>query len=204
MRALSASGVSRPFDVERDGFCVGEGAAVLVLEEAGHAAARGAHAYVELAGAGSTADAYHLTAPEPSARGALACMRAALHDARVSAADVTHINAHGTSTPLNDAAETRALRTVFGAHANRLRVSSSKSMIGHLLGGSGGVECVLSALMIHEGVVNPTINYETPDPECDLDYVPNTSREMRHDHVVSNSLGFGGHNVSLLLSRFEG
>jgi 3-oxoacyl-[acyl-carrier-protein] synthase II len=195
---------SRPFDLDRDGFVMGEGAGMLVFEELEHARARGARIYAEMKGFGMSADAHHITAPTPDGEGPIRAMRLALQDGGVDPERVLYVNAHGTSTPLNDAAETRALRTVFGAHANRLRVSSSKSMIGHLLGGSGGVECVLSALMIHEGVVNPTINYETPDPECDLDYVPNTSREMRHDHVVSNSLGFGGHNVSLLLSRFEG
>jgi 3-oxoacyl-[acyl-carrier-protein] synthase II len=195
---------SRPFDQERDGFVMGDGAGMLVFEELEHAKARGAEILAEVKGFGMTADAFHITAPTPEGEGPAEAMRLALQDGQVDRERINYINAHGTSTPLNDAAETRAIRTVFGEHADRLCVSSSKSMVGHLLGGSGGLENVLTALMIHEGVINPTINYETPDPECDLDYVPNESRETRIDHALSNSLGFGGHNVSLLFARLDG
>jgi 3-oxoacyl-[acyl-carrier-protein] synthase II len=195
---------SRPFDRDRDGFVMGEGAGMLVLEELEHARRRGARIYCEVKGFGMTADAHHITAPTPEGKGPADAMRLALRDGGVDPERVNYINAHGTSTPLNDAAETRAIRTVFGKHADRLCVSSTKSMAGHLLGGSGGVEAALTARMIREGVVHPTINYETPDPECDLDYVPNEARALRLDHALSNSLGFGGHNVSLLVARFDG
>jgi 3-oxoacyl-[acyl-carrier-protein] synthase II len=195
---------SRPFDRDRDGFVMGEGAGMLVFEELERAKKRHARIYAEVTGFGMTADAHHITAPTPEGKGPADAMRLALRDGGVDAERVNYINAHGTSTPLNDAAETRAIRTVFGAHANHLCVSSTKSMAGHLLGGSGGLELVLCALMAKEGVVHPTINYENRDPECDLDYVPNEARPMRIDHALSNSLGFGGHNVSILLSRFGG
>jgi 3-oxoacyl-[acyl-carrier-protein] synthase II len=195
---------SRPFDRDRDGFVMGEGAGMLVFEELQHAKARGAKIYAEVKGFGMTADAHHITAPTPGGEGPANAMRLALRDGNVDPERVNYINAHGTSTPLNDAAETRAIRTVFGAHADRLCVSSTKSMAGHLLGASGGLEAVLCALMAHESVVHPTINYENRDPECDLDYVPNEARSLKVDHVLSNSLGFGGHNVSVLLARFDG
>jgi len=195
---------SRPFDRDRDGFVMGEGAGMLVLEDLEHAKARGARIYAEIKGLGMTADAHHITAPTPEGDGPAKAMLGALRDGRVDPERINYINAHGTSTPLNDAAETRAIRTVFREHADRLAVSSSKSMVGHLLGASGGIELVLSSLMAHEGVLHPTINYETPDPECDLDYVPNEARPFKMDHALSNSLGFGGHNVSLLLARFDG
>ncbi|MHC4135025.1 MAG: beta-ketoacyl-ACP synthase II [Planctomycetota bacterium] len=195
---------SRPFDRGRDGFVMGDGAGMLVFEELERAEARGAEILAEVKGFGMTADAHHITAPTPEGEGPAEAMRLALEDGQVDRERVNYINAHGTSTPLNDAAESRAIRTIFGEHADRLCVSSSKSMVGHLLGGSGGLETVLTALMIHEGVINPTINYETPDPECDLDYVPNESREAPIDHALSNSLGFGGHNVTLLFARLDG
>ncbi|MHC4225090.1 MAG: beta-ketoacyl-ACP synthase II [Planctomycetota bacterium] len=195
---------SRPFDMDRDGFVMGEGGGILVFEALEHAKARGARIYAEVKGFGMSADAHHITAPTPEGDGPAKAMQLALNDGRVDPERINYINAHGTSTPLNDAAETHAIRTVFGAHADKLAVSSSKSMIGHLLGGSGAVETVLCAYMALENVLHPTINYETPDPKCDLDYVPNEARAMKIDHVLSNSLGFGGHNVAILLARFEG
>ncbi|MHC4953926.1 MAG: beta-ketoacyl-ACP synthase II [Planctomycetota bacterium] len=195
---------SRPFDKDRDGFVMGEGAGMLIFEELEHAKARGAHIYAEMKGFGMTSDAYHITAPTPEGTGPADAMRIALRDGQVDAERVNYINAHGTSTPLNDAAESRAIRTVFGDHADRIAVSSSKSMVGHILGGSGAVELVLCAKSVDDGIVHPTINYETPDPECDLDYVPNEARELAVDNVLSNSLGFGGHNVSLCIGRYEG
>jgi len=209
MRAMSTRNddpahASRPFDRDRDGFVMGEGAGMLVLEEAEHAKARGAEIYGEIKGFGMTADAHHITAPTPEGAGPAKAMALALKDGNADLERVNYINAHGTSTPLNDAAETRAIKTVFGAHARSMLVSSSKSMVGHVLGGSGGLELVLSVAGTKEGVVHPTINYETPDPECDLDYVPNEARDFQVDHALSNSLGFGGHNVSILFSRFDG
>jgi len=203
MRALSTRNdqpekASRPFDRERDGFVIGEGAAVLVLEEMEHARRRGARIYAELAGYGMSADAYHLTAPAPGGKGAVASMRMALKDARLNPGEVDYINAHGTSTPLNDKIETAAIKTVFGDYARRLPVSSTKSMHGHLLGAAGGLEAVISVLAIKNGLIPPTINYEFPDPECDLDYVPNQARPAKLKSVLSNSFGFGGHNASLV------
>jgi len=195
---------SRPFDKDRDGFVMGEGAGMLVFEELEHAKARGARIYAEVKGFGMSSDAYHITAPSPDGYGPSHGMSLALADGEVEPERVNYINAHGTSTSLNDAAETRAIREVFGDHADKLAVSSSKSMVGHLLGSSGAVELVLCAKSIETGVVHPTINYETPDPDCDLDYVPNEARELAVDHVLSNSLGFGGHNVTLCLGRFDG
>jgi 3-oxoacyl-[acyl-carrier-protein] synthase II len=195
MRALSASGISRPFDVDRDGFCVGEGAAVLVLEEAAHAAARGVRAYAELAGVGSTADAHHLTAPEPSARGALACMRAALHDAGVSAADVTHVNAHGTSTPLNDATEALAIRELFRAPGPA--VSAVKGVTGHAQGAAGAIEAVSLVLAYAHRTLPPTMGTTKIDPEFKLDVVLEP-RPWEPAASISNSFGFGGHNGSLV------
>ncbi|MFQ5843700.1 MAG: beta-ketoacyl-ACP synthase II [Planctomycetota bacterium] len=209
MKAMSTrnddpEGASRPFDRDRDGFVMGEGGGMVILEELEHARARDASIYAEIKGFGMTADAHHITAPTPGGEGPAQAMQEALRDGQADLERVNYINAHGTSTPLNDAAETRAIRTVFGDHADRLCVSSTKSMVGHLLGGSGGVEVVLNALMIRDGSIHPTINYETPDPECDLDYVPNEARKLRVDPSLNHSLGFGGHNVSLLLARVDG
>lgn len=192
---------SRPFDRDRDGFVMGEGAAAIVLEEYEHARRRGAPILCELSGYGSTDDAFHITAPNEDGAGPARAMQQALRDAGVAPDQVQYINAHGTSTLLNDKIETAAIKRVFGDHSRRLCVSSTKSMVGHLLGASGAIELAAAAMSIHTGYVHPTINYETPDPDCDLDYVPNTARELRVDHALSNSLGFGGHNTSLLLSR---
>jgi 3-oxoacyl-[acyl-carrier-protein] synthase II len=190
---------SRPWDRDRDGFVLSEGAGLLVLEEYEHARARGAKVYCELLGVGNTADAYHITAPHEDGIGAAEAMRQAVRDAGWNADEVQYINAHGTSTGLGDVAETKAVKMVFGDHAKRLMISSTKSMVGHLLGASGGVEAIACAMSIRHGVVHPTINLDTPDPECDLDYVPNRPREVRVRRVLSNSFGFGGHNCSLAL-----
>jgi 3-oxoacyl-[acyl-carrier-protein] synthase II len=195
---------SRPFDLRRDGFVLGEGAGMLVLEEYEHARRRGAMIYAELTGYGSTADAFRVTDCHPEGRGATACMSAALADAGLAAEQVGYINAHGTSTQNNDRVETLAIKQVFGEAAYRVPISSSKSMIGHLIGAAGAVEMVISVMALREGVLPPTINYETPDPACDLDYIPNTAREKRIQHVLSNSFGFGGQNCSLVVSRFQG
>jgi 3-oxoacyl-[acyl-carrier-protein] synthase II len=192
---------SRPFDKDRDGFVMGEGAGVLVLEELEHARARGAEILAELCGYGSTDDAYHITAPQDDADGASRAIALALRDANLRPEQIGYVNAHGTSTPLNDRIETLALKKVLGEHAYRTMISSTKSMIGHLLGASGAVELVFSVLTVHRGQVPPTINYETPDPDCDLDYVPNEARERRVDAAISNSLGFGGHNTCLAVRR---
>jgi 3-oxoacyl-[acyl-carrier-protein] synthase II len=209
MRALSTnnddpSGASRPFDKERDGFVIAEGAGVLILEELDHARKRGARIYAEVAGYGANSDAFHITQPAPEGRGAQKCMRRALDDAKLAPESVGYINAHGTSTPFNDRNETKAIKAVFGDHASRLAVSSTKSMTGHTLGAAGGIEAAISALAIHRGVVPPTINYRTPDPDCDLDYVPNQAREARVDAALSNSFGFGGTNAALVLRRLQG
>lgn len=190
---------SRPFDAQRDGFVIGEGGGILVLEEFEHARARGAKIYGELAGYGASADAYHLTAPAPDGNGARRAMLQALSRARMNASDVQYVNAHGTSTELGDAAETGAIKEVFGADAPP--VSSTKSMTGHLLGGAGALEAVICLRAMQEGVLPPTINYETPDPACDLDYVPNVAREAEIGAAMSNSFGFGGHNASLLFAK---
>ena len=195
---------SRPFDRDRDGFVMGEGAGILILEELEHAKARGARIYAEVLGFAATCDAYHITAPEPRGIGAALSMTRALRDAAIDPTDVTYINAHGTSTPLNDAMETRAIKTTFGDHARSLAISSTKSMIGHLLGASGGAELIVTVLTIGRGVITPTINYETPDPECDLDYVPNTAREADVRVAMCNSFGFGGHNASIIVAKFTG
>ena len=209
MRAMSTRNddpkrASRPFDKDRDGFVMGEGAGILVLEELEHALKRGAQIYCEIAGYGNTADAHHLTAPSPDGEGAARCMKMALRSAGLNPADVSYINAHGTSTPQGDVCETLAIKTVFGEHAKKVAVSSTKGATGHMLGAAGAVEMAACALAIKHGVVPPTINYTTPDPECDLDYVPNTAREMAVNAIVNNSFGFGGHNSSIAAKRFIG
>ena len=203
MRALSTRNdeptrASRPFDRDRDGFVIGEGAGMLVLEPRDAALARGARVYAELIGYGANSDAYHITSPAPEGEGAARCMRLALAEAGIAPQAIDYINAHGTSTPYNDVNETHAIKTVFGEHAARLAVSSTKSMTGHLLGAAGAVEAVYTVLTVARGIIPPTINYEHPDPECDLDYVPNAARACRVDTALSNSFGFGGANVSLL------
>jgi 3-oxoacyl-[acyl-carrier-protein] synthase II len=208
MKALSTRNdepekASRPFDRDRDGFVMGEGAAVLVLEEYEHAMRRGAKIYAELVGYGATADAYHITAPCVDGEGAVKCMLRALEDAKLSPDEVDYINAHGTSTKLNDAVETLAIKKVFGERAYKIPVSSTKSMIGHLLGAAGAIEAVATIMTIHTGIIHPTINYENPDPECDLDYVPNEARKKEVNVAISNSFGFGGHNVCLVFKKFE-
>ena len=195
---------SRPFDARRDGFVMGEGGGILVLERLDSALARGVPILGEVTGFGMTADAYHMTAPAPEGEGAARAMQAALDMAGVAPEVVDYINAHGTSTPYNDKNETQAIKTVFGAHAYELKVGSTKSMLGHLLGASGGVESVISVLVLGSGKVPPTINQETPDPECDLDCIPNTAQPLDVRYALSNSFGFGGHNVSILFKRFEG
>ena len=194
---------SRPFDAGRDGFVMGEGAGVLILESLEHARRRGARIYGELVGYGATADAWHITAPEEMGQGAVSAMERALRDAGLSPEEVDYINAHGTSTPLNDRTETRAIRAVFGPHADRLAVSSTKSMLGHLMGAAGAVEAIACIKSLETGWVHPTLNYETPDPECDLDYVPNQARKLEPGVVLSNSFGFGGHNGCLVFRRWE-
>ncbi len=192
----------RPFDKRRSGFVMGEGAGVLVLESLEHAEARGAHIYAELAGYGSTSDAYHITTPVPGGAGAARAMRLALKDAGVSVEDVDYINAHGTSTGPNDSTETAAIKTVFGSYASKLALSSTKSMTGHLMGAAGAIEAIICALSIERGAIPPTTNYGEPDPECDLDYVPNIARKQEVNVAMSNSLGFGGHNATIVLKKF--
>ena len=204
MRALSTrnddpAGASRPFDKGRDGFVIGEGAGILVLEQWDQAVARGARIHAEVIGYGTNSDAFHMTQPAPS--GALRCMALCLEDAGIERGDVGYINAHGTSTPVNDANETAAIRELFGDVASRLAVSSTKSMTGHLLGAAGGVEAVLTSLAIRDGILPPTINQETPDPDCDLDYVPNAARAVDCEIALSNSFGFGGTNATLAFRR---
>ncbi len=195
---------SRPFDGQRDGFIMGEGSGIVVLEDWEHARRRGARIYGELAGYGLTGDAYHVTAPDPEGGGAVRCMRMALQDGGVKPEEVGYINAHGTSTQYNDKIETAAIKEVFGRHAYKVPISSTKSMTGHLLGAAGGVELVAALLCMKEGMVHPTINYENPDPECDLDYVPNRPRPHAFNYALSNSFGFGGTNACLLVKRAEG
>ena len=209
MKALSTRNdapkkASRPFDAGRDGFVMGEGAGVVVLEEAAHAKARGARIYCELVGYGNTSDAHHMTAPGPEGEGAVRCMQMALRSAQLRPEDVSYINAHGTSTPQGDTCESQAIKAVFGDHARRLAVSSTKGATGHMLGAAGAVEMAVCCKAIETNRVPPTINYEMPDPLCDLDYVPNVAREMPVEAVVNNSFGFGGHNASLIAKRFDG
>ena len=209
MRAMSTRNAeprraSRPFDVGRDGFVMGEGAGIVVLEELEHARARGARIYCELLGYGNTADANHMTAPAPFGEGAARCMKMALRNAGLNPTDISYINAHGTSTPQGDVAETQAIKTVFGDHARKLAVSSTKGATGHMLGAAGAVELAVCVKAIQKNIVPPTINLDQPDPECDLDYVPNTAREMQVDAIVNNSFGFGGHNASVIARKFVG
>ncbi|AAU22784.1 beta-ketoacyl-ACP synthase II [Bacillus sp. FSL W8-0445] len=194
---------SRPFDKNRDGFVMGEGAGIVVLEELEHALNRGATIYAEVVGYGSTGDAYHITAPAPNGEGGVRAMKEAIKDAGLSPVDIDYINAHGTSTPYNDKFETIAIKEVFGEHAYKLAVSSTKSMTGHLLGAAGGIEAIFSVLAIKEGIIPPTINIETPDEDCDLDYVPDQARRQDVNVVLSNSLGFGGHNATLIFKKYE-
>lgn len=208
MRAMSTRNnepqrASRPFDAERDGFVMGEGAGVCILESLERAKRRGARIYCEIVGYGITGDAYHMSSPAPEGEGAARSMVMALNHARLNPEQIDYINAHGTSTPVGDKCETQAIKKVFGAHAKKLAVSSTKSMTGHLLGASGAVETAICALAIQHNIVPPTINYENPDPECDLDYVPNKAREMKVHVCVNNSLGFGGHNATLIVKRHE-
>src|SRR5712664_416655 len=209
MRALSTrnddpKGASRPFERDRDGFVIGEGAGIMILEELEFAKRRGARIYAELVGYGMTADAFHLTMPDETGSGAIRVMQKAIRDAGIQPEQVGYINAHGTSTPYNDKFETLAIRKTFGAHAYRLAVSSTKSITGHLLGAAGGIEGVFSVLSLYRKVLPPTINYLHPDPDCDLDYVPNTPREAEVEYALSNSFGFGGTNAALLFKRYEG
>jgi 3-oxoacyl-[acyl-carrier-protein] synthase II len=208
MRAVShrndePEAASRPFDANRDGFVMGEGAAVLVLESMEHAQKRGARIYAEVTGYGVSCDAFHITAPDTDGVGAALSMQLAIEEAGLAPNEIEYINAHGTSTPLNDPIETRAIRSLFGDYAYRVPVSSTKSMIGHLMGAAGSVEAIACIKSIETGIVHPTINYETPDPECDLDYVPNSARQVNPRTVLSNSFGFGGHNATLVFQRFE-
>jgi 3-oxoacyl-[acyl-carrier-protein] synthase II len=209
MRAMSTRNdnptkASRPFDKDRDGFVIGEGAGIVVLEDLDSAKKRGARIYCEVTGYGSTSDAHHIAAPAPAHRGAQACFRVALEDAGLPPSAIGYINAHGTSTELNDKNETIATKIVFGDHAKKLAMSSTKSMTGHTLGAAGGIEAGITALALARNVLPPTTNYETPDPDCDLDYVPNQPREQRVDHAMTNSFGFGGTNAVLIMSRYKG
>lgn len=196
-------GASRPFDAKRDGFVMGEGAGVIVLEELEHALKRGAKIYAEIVGYGLSGDAYHMTAPAPGGEGGARAMKMALDTAGISPTDVQHINAHGTSTPLNDKLETEAIKTVFGEHAYRIAITANKSVIGHLIGAAGAVEAIATIKTVQENKVPPTMNYENPDPECDLDYTPNRARDMEVVYALSNSLGFGGHNCTVCFRKFE-
>ena len=209
MRAMSTRNddpkrASRPFDVDRDGFVMGEGAGVLLLEEMDHAIMRGAKIYCEIVGYGNTADANHLTAPDPEGAGAARCMQMALRNAGLDLDNVDYINAHGTSTPQGDICETKAVRTVFKEHADKLAVSSTKGATGHMLGAAGAVEMILTAKALQTGILPPTINLENQDPECDLDYVPNEAREKEINAALSNSFGFGGHNATVAATKFHG
>jgi len=208
MRALSTRNdapqkASRPFDLDRDGFIMGEGAGILILEELESARERGATIYAEVVGYGLTGDAYHVSAPDPEGEGAIQCMRMALDFAGLRPEEIDYINAHGTSTKLNDLSENKAIKAVFEEHAYKLCISSTKSVTGHLLGGAGGVEAIFMALTLKNGIIPPTMNYETPDPECDLDYVPNVARKADVKLAMSNSFGFGGTNASLIFKAYE-
>ncbi|MGF1483100.1 MAG: beta-ketoacyl-ACP synthase II [Opitutales bacterium] len=208
MRAMSTrynetpDKASRPFDASRDGFVMGEGAGLLLIESEAHAKARGANIYCELSGYGATCDAFHITSPDPEGKGLARCLELALKDAGVEKEAVDYINAHGTSTPLNDKFETMAIKKLFGSHAQELAISSTKSMTGHLLGAAGGIEAIVGAMAVHDQLAPPTINYADPDPDCDLDYIPNEKRAMKIDVSISNNLGFGGHNACLLFQRY--
>ncbi|XOF34547.1 MAG: beta-ketoacyl-ACP synthase II [Candidatus Electrothrix sp. YB6] len=209
MKALSTRNddpehASRPFDLDRDGFIIAEGAGMIVLEDLESARARGAEILAEMVGYGQSSDAYHIAAPPENGEGAVRCMKMALRNAAMQPEDIDYINAHGTSTPLNDRCETLAIKTVFGDHAYKLAISSTKSMTGHMLGGAGGIEAAFTALTLHHQCIPPTMNLETPDPNCDLDYVPNTTREMNIRAAMSNSFGFGGTNGVIIMKRFEG
>jgi 3-oxoacyl-[acyl-carrier-protein] synthase II len=209
MRALSQRNdapekASRPFDAQRDGFVMGEGGGALVLEELEFARKRGAHIYAEMVGIGFTADAHHITAPPDGGEGAVRSMRRTLKDAGIRPEDVDYINAHGTSTPLNDASETGAIKTVFGAHAYKMHISSTKSSTGHLLGAAGAVEAIASILACRNDIIPPTINYEFPDPACDLNYTPNVPAQRAVQYALSNTFGFGGHNATLLFKKYTG
>jgi 3-oxoacyl-[acyl-carrier-protein] synthase II len=208
MRALSTRNhepekASRPFDLNRDGFIMGEGAGILILEELKSAMNRGAEIYAEVAGYGLSGDAYHVSAPDPDGIGAVLCMSSALKDAGMKPEEIDYVNAHGTSTKLNDASETRAIKDVFGDHAYKLAISSTKSMTGHLLGGAGGVAAIYTVMAIKNGIMPPTINYETPDPDCDLDYIPNQARKGKVSAAMVNAFGFGGTNGTLIFKTFE-
>lgn len=193
----------RPFDANRDGFVLSEGAGIIILEELEHALNRGATIYAEIAGYGATGDAFHITAPAPGGEGGARAMKMAIEDAGLTPEDIQYVNAHGTSTPYNDKYETAAIKEVFGDHAYKVAVSSTKSMTGHLLGAAGGIEAIFTALSIRDGIIPPTIHIETPDPECDLDYVPNEARKAEVKAAISNSLGFGGHNATILFKKYE-
>jgi 3-oxoacyl-[acyl-carrier-protein] synthase II len=197
------SKASRPFELNRDGFVLGEGAGMLVLEELEHARKRGAQIYGEISGYGTTADSFRITDSHPDGRGAISCIAAALADSGLPGSEIGYINAHGTSTQVNDRVETLAIKKVFGDGAYQIPISSSKSMLGHLIAAAGAVELIITTMALNRGVLPPTINYEVPDPECDLDYIPNVAREQRARHALSNSFGFGGQNISLIVSRFE-
>lgn len=208
LRALSTRNdepekASRPFDLKRDGFVMGEGAGIVILEELEHALSRNANIYAEIVGYGMSGDAFHVTAPCSDGDGAIRCMKSAIEDAGIKSEEIEYINAHGTSTPLNDKVETMAIKKLFGSHAYKIAISSTKSMTGHLLGAAGAIETIFTALAIKEGIIPPTINYEFPDPECDLDYVPNKARKMKIRYAMNNSFGFGGTNASLILKKFE-
>lgn len=207
MKALSKRNdepekASRPFDKERDGFVIGEGAGTLILEDLEHAQSRGAKIYAEIVGFGSTADAHHITQPAPGGEGAVRSMKMALDVAGLQPEDIDYINVHGTSTPQGDISETEAIKTTFGAHAKKVAISSTKSMTGHLLGAAGAVEALFTVLAIEHQIAPPTINYEFPDPDCDLDYVPNIARAMKIDAAISNGFGFGGHNATLVFTKY--
>jgi 3-oxoacyl-[acyl-carrier-protein] synthase II len=207
MKALSTRNdapekASRPFDKERDGFVIGEGAATIILEELEHAKRRGARIYSEFAGFGLSADAYHITQPAPGGEGAVRSMKMAIESANLVPEDIDYVNVHGTSTPIGDIAESDAIKSAFGDHARRVAISSTKSMTGHLLGAAGAAEAVATILALYHQIAPPTINYEFPDPACDLDYVPNIARPMKIDAAMSNGFGFGGHNATLIFKRF--